>query len=72
MSTLANRNSFHAVMNANTDVATRPGPSKGKVTFRNAPQRPQPSTIAASSSSTGMPLTNPRNVHAQNGSVTAK
>src|SRR3954449_1080661 len=72
MNTSAYRNSFHAVMNANTDVATRPGPSSGSTTRRKAPNRPQPSTIAASSSSNGMPATNPRSVHTVNGSVIAK
>src|ERR1700741_3852268 len=72
MNTSAYRNSFHAVMNANTDVATKPGPSSGSPTRRNAPNRPQPSTMAASSSSNGMPATNPRSAHAVNGNVIAK
>ena len=37
----------------------------------NAPKRVEPSTIAASSSSLGMPTTKPRIVQTQNGSTNA-
>src|SRR3954464_4618624 len=72
MNTSANKNSFHAVMKLNTDVVTKPGPSSGNVTRRNAPARLQPSIIAASSRSYGIPLTNPYSIQTVNGSVVAK
>jgi len=50
-------------MNAYTDVATRPGPSSGNVTRQKAIHRLQPSTMAACSRSSGMPLMKPRSVH---------
>ena len=56
-------------MNANTDVATRPGATSGSRIRTNAPKRVAPSTWAASSSSFGTPSTNPRSVQTQNGST---
>src|SRR5690606_30388470 len=56
-STSANRNSFQADTNANIAAATTPGTSNGATTSRNARSLPAPSIAAASSSSTGMPLT---------------
>ena len=61
-STRAKMYSFQVVMNANTDVATRPGPISGSRIFRNTPSRVEPSTIAASSSSFGIPIRKPRSV----------
>src|SRR5256885_4785312 len=46
--TYATMYSFHAWMNPKIAVATRPGPTSGKVTRRNAPTRVQPSIIARS------------------------
>ncbi|MNJ05664.1 hypothetical protein D3C73_1671330 [compost metagenome] len=62
-------NSFHAWMKANTPVATSPGASSGNVIFQNALPREQPSIMAASSSSAGTPLTNPRSVQIVKGST---
>src|SRR5581483_6666351 len=59
--------SFQLVMNANTEVATRPGATSGRRIRVNAPSRVEPSTIAASSSSSGIPTMKPRSVHTQNG-----
>ena len=59
--------SFHVVMNANTDVATSPGPISGSRIFTNTPSLVEPSTIAASSSSFGIPSRKPRSVQTQNG-----
>ena len=68
-STRAKMYSFQVVMNANTDVATRPGPISGSRIFRKTPRRVEPSTIAASSSSFGIPIRKPRSVQTQNGST---
>ncbi len=54
-------------MNANTDVATSPGATSGSRIRTNAPSRLEPSTIAASSSSFGMPRMKPRSVQTANG-----
>src|SRR5262249_17400973 len=62
--------SFQVVMNANTEVATSPGPTSGRRMRTNAPRRVLPSTIAASSSSFGMPTRNPRSVQTENGRTT--
>jgi len=59
--------SFQLVMNAKTEVATRPGATSGSRMRTNAPRRVEPSTIAASSSSFGIPMMKPRNVHTENG-----
>jgi hypothetical protein len=47
-------NSFHAAMNVKIMAVTRPGAASGRVTRSIVPSRPLPSTIAASSSSTGI------------------
>ena len=62
-------NSFHAVMNTNTDVATSPGATSGSRMRKKAPSRLEPSTIAASSSSFGIPSRKPRSVQTANGST---
>ena len=54
ISMLAKANSFQAVMKPNSEVAISPGASSGKTIRRKAPARVQPSTWAASSSSTGI------------------
>jgi len=54
--TSANRNSFQAWLNANTPVDTSPGSASGSTTRRSACSRVQPSTIALSSSATGIAL----------------
>ena len=59
-------------MNAKIEVATRPGPSSGSTTWRNAPKRLAPSTIADSSRSIGMPSMKPRRAQMVNGSVKMK
>ena len=66
-STLAKMYSFHEVMKANTEVATRPGATSGRRIRTNAPTRLEPSTIAASSRSFGIPRMKPRSVHTANG-----
>ena len=64
--------SFHAWMKPKIAVATRPGPTSGKVIRKKAPTRVQPSIIADSSSSAGMLATKPRSVQTMNGSTTAR
>jgi hypothetical protein len=49
----ASRNSFHEVIRQKMAVAARPGRANGSATRRKAPHRVSPSTMAASSSSTG-------------------
>ena len=49
-------------------VASSPGSTSGSTTRRNACSREQPSTIAASSSSSGTLAMKPRSVHTANGS----
>lgn len=49
-----------------------PGASSGSTTRRKAPRRPQPSTMAASSSSTGTPAMKPRSIHTVKGSVNTR
>ena len=61
--------SFQVVMKAKTDVATRPGATSGNRMRMNAPRRLEPSTIAASSSSFGMPSMKPRSIQTENGST---
>jgi hypothetical protein len=56
-------------MKENTAVATSPGATSGNRIRRNAPARVQPSTIAASSSSSGMLTMKPRSVQMANGST---
>src|ERR1051326_691406 len=70
--TRAKMYSFQVVMKANTEVATRPGPISGSRIFRNTPRRVDPSTIAASSSSFGIPIRKPRSVHTQNGNANVR
>ena len=62
--------SFQHVMNANTgDVATSPGATSGSRMRVKAPIRLDPSTIAASSRSRGMPSRKPRSTHTEKGST---
>jgi hypothetical protein len=56
-------------MNAKTEVATSPGATSGSRIRTKAPSRVEPSTIAASSSSFGIPMMKPRSVHTENGSA---
>ena len=65
-------NSFHAMMNAKTDVLTRPGAISGNRILRKAWPWEQPSIIAASSRSLGMLAMNPRSVQIVNGSTKAR
>jgi hypothetical protein len=69
---LAKMYSFQLVMNANTDVATSPGATSGSRIRTNAPRRVEPSTIAASSSSFGMPRRKPRSVQTQKGKANVR
>jgi hypothetical protein len=55
MSTRAKKNSFHEEMNVNSDVATSPGASSGRITVRSVRRRVAPSIAAASSRSNGIP-----------------
>ncbi|WRL64239.1 hypothetical protein U6N30_32615 [Blastococcus brunescens] len=71
MTTSARVYSFHACRNPYTPDATSPGASSGKVIRKKAPVRDRPSTIAASSSSIGMPLTNPRSIQMVKGRMAA-
>src|SRR5690606_2073391 len=71
MTTTARVYSFHAWRKAKTPLAMRPGASSGKVTVKNARTRLQPSTIAASSSSTGTPSAKPRSSQTVNGRTAA-
>ena len=64
--------SFHVVMNAKTDVATRPGATSGSRMRTKAPSRVLPSTIAASSRSFGMPRMKPRSVQTEKGSANVR
>src|SRR6188472_2695955 len=66
--TLAKMYSFQLVMKTKTEVATSPGATSGSKIRVNAPSRLEPSTIAASSSSLGIPMMNPRSVQTANGS----
>ena len=50
----ATRNSFHAEMKVKISAVTMPGAASGSVIRSRAPTRPRPSTMAASSSSTGI------------------
>src|SRR5690606_2025872 len=50
----ATMNSFHAAMNVKITAVITPGTANGSVTLANAAKRPQPSSSAASSSSTGI------------------
>src|SRR5207248_2021746 len=68
-STRAKMYSFQDVMNAKTEVATSPGAISGSRIRTKAPRRVDPSTIAASSSSFGIPMMNPRSVQTENGST---
>ena len=53
VSTTARRYSFHAPMKAKVPTPTRPGTASGRMTAQRARSRVHPSTMAASSSSTG-------------------
>ena len=61
--------SFHEYRNVRTAVAAIPGAMMGITTRHSASRRPQPSTWAASSSSTGTRSTNPRRSHTESGRV---
>ena len=50
----ATRNSFQAEMKVKISAVTMPGAASGSVIRSRAPTRPRPSTMAASSSSTGI------------------
>ncbi len=67
--TYAMMNSFQAWMKAKIEVATRPGATSGSRMRTKAPNRVEPSTIAASSSSRGTPCMKPRSVQTVNGST---
>jgi hypothetical protein len=54
--TIANINSFQAMMKADVVVTTIPGAASRNITLKRAPKRVQPSTIAASSRATGIEL----------------
>ena len=53
----ANRNSFQEKMKQKTKVTTSPGNETGSIILKKAPNLEHPSTIAASSSSLGIPST---------------
>ncbi len=55
--TSAKKNSFQAVMNAKSVVTTMPGASSGAMIPTRIWARVAPSTVAASSTSRGMPRT---------------
>ena len=61
--------SFQLVMNAKTEVATRPGRDERQQDPDERAEAGEPSTIAASSSSFGMPMMKPRSVQTENGSA---
>src|SRR5262244_748458 len=67
MSTSANRKSFQARMNVKMPAAMSPGSASGSVTYHAARGRSAPSTMAASSSSSGTPAKKARSNHRQNG-----
>src|SRR5437762_7594507 len=67
VNTCAYRNSFQACVNEKNVTTTRAGSDIGSTTRRSAPTRLQPSTRAASSSSTGTDLKYPMRSHVQNG-----
>src|SRR5690606_2251727 len=67
----ASTRSLHARMNENTLTAARPGPASGRITRRNAPRWPQPSTSAASSSSLGRSMKKPCSIQVANGMLSA-
>ena len=66
------RYSFQAWMKAKIEVATSPGPISGSRMRTKAPNRVEPSTCAASSSSCGTPSRNPRRVQMVNGSTNVR
>src|SRR5581483_11116785 len=65
----AKKKSVHAKMNAKAAADTSPGAASGAATRQSACQREQPSTSAASSSSTGICLKYVYIIHAEKGSV---
>ena len=65
----ANRNSFHAPMKASRPVETIAGASSGMKTSKMMRSGPQPSMIAASSSSFGRPRMKVVRIQTVNGSV---
>src|SRR5262245_13252403 len=67
VNTCAYRNSFHACVNEKNVTTTRAGSDMGSTTRSSAVMRLQPSTRAASSSSTGTLLKYPMSNQAQNG-----
>jgi hypothetical protein len=68
-SSRANTYSFQLTMKAKTETATSPGATSGNRIRMKTPSRLEPSTIAASSSSFGMPIRTPRRVQTENGST---
>ncbi len=56
-------------MNVNTDVATRPGRDERQQDAHERAERVEPSTIAASSRSFGIPIRKPRSVQTEKGSA---
>ena len=64
-------NSFQAVMNENTLVATSPGATSGNRIDQNIRGQDAPSRYAASSSSIGTAATKPRSIQIANGSENA-
>src|SRR3954467_4301791 len=71
MRKIENTNSFQEKISANTAVAAMPGVNSGIVTFQNAPNRLKPSSIAASSYSTGTSSTKPFIIQIVNGRLNA-
>ena len=69
---MAKMNSFQAVMNEKTLVATSPGATRGSSTDRNIRPQLAPSMYAASSSSTGTAATKPRSIQIPNGRENAR
>ena len=67
MRTSAKRKSFQARMNVKMPAAMSPGNASGNVTYQAARARLAPSTMAASSSSSGTPAKNARSSHRQKG-----
>ena len=65
--TIANRRSLQASTKANSATVRTPGMHSGSTTYQNAFGRVQPSVSAASSSSAGKLVKNPRNSNAENG-----
>src|SRR5487761_406881 len=63
--------SLYDISTANEAAAASPGSASGRTTRQNAPGRPQPSTCAASSGSTGIPARPLLVISTTNGSTSA-